>query len=388
MKIIKSNISITSRNGKIIRNICFSDLDERWNILKHPTEADHRLRGFIEWARWTGYDNFTFLMTAVGLVCADKRILKDDDLYKILRYLSNTVGAMIQPEITEDDMDHAQGSSDKFAFNYKDYFKDRACTWKFHMSQHFVEFLRRFGSAAYFDNFNLEKLNGQIVKRVTTRRRPMKQMVTNFLLHNHSEPLLKRESYHEKTKQFLNNLGLKTIYSFDNDWHAHDEEAQFSRRSDDESVEGFRRSFPELSHCMIRRQTCVSKGKVVVTSEKFDHQGKADNSHILLKRSIMGRVLDILEVQCGENSRFFFSMNIIRRSLEKPDATEECEDGTPKSRTFPDNQFIAEQTEEMLWTEACNDDLVQKMFHGYTTFLFNGIEKTCLYIAVQINCAY
>lgn len=216
----------------------------------------------------------------------------------------------------------------------------------------------------------------------------MKQLANNFLLKNHSEPLLRRESYHDKTKKFLNQMGMRTIFSFDNEWHAHDEEALFSLRNDDEGIADFRTNFPEFSNHFIRRQTCVSKGKVVVTSEKYDHQGKVDNSYILVRRSIMGQVMDIMEVQCDGVSRFFSLINLITRSAARPDATAENMDGTPRSRTLGKYQFIAEETDEFSWAEVESGDLVQKLFHGYTTFLFNKVEKTCLYVAVHVNCFY
>lgn len=329
-------------------------------------------------------------MTAVGLVCADKRIIEDDEFYDVLRYLTNSVGAMIQPEITEEDMENAQENMEKFSFDYKDYFKERACTWKFHMSQHLVEFIRLFGSAAYFDNFNLERLNGELVRRVTTRRNHMKQLVDNYLLKNHSEPLQRRETYHEKTKKFLHNLGIKTVKSFENKWCGCDEEVPFAHMSEFEDVADFRMNFPDLNNSFIRRQTCVSKRTVVVTSEKFVHHGKVDNSYILLRRSLMGRVVEILEVksQIEGISRFFLHMEVLTRSEVRPDASSECEDGTPRSRTLPDNQFIAEETGEYVWTEVQDGDLVQQMFHGYTTFIVDEEEREFLFVVVQINCAY
>lgn len=366
-------------------------IDKEYDFLSHVSDVDHRMRSLNEFANWTGYDFHTFISTAVGTLLADHRILMDDKLYDVLRYLSNMDFFMLQMYQTREDQRGASENTNKFSSDYKRYFGPEACTWKFHMSQHMQTILELFGCAAFTDNFVLERTIGTMVKRVTSRRNQIQQLTSNFLLQHHNEPFLKRGSFHEKTRDFLNEMGVKTAYAYGDECKTVGRGVleNFAKMDSEPRLQEFYSQYPECLGKEVRVVEKTRKGNVCVTSEKFQRRGKARDNYILLNRQSLYEVKDIVEVK-GEGgvSDFFMKLDVLEKSAVKADAFLKNPGNSFRSREWPEGQFPVNRMNARVWKKVEEGDVFQKLFYGKRNYLVKGVETELEMVVVHVNPAY
>lgn len=307
------------------------------------TEMDHMMRSLDDWQSYTGYDIYLFFSIAVGLLCADSALLQDRLLYEVLRHFCNAIAFMYHDGFCDEVLQRAEEAVQDFATSYKARMGVSACTWKFHVFQHFIRYLRALrASAKSTDSFNMERTLGSLVRSVTTRRNQGPQLIANFLIRWHSEPLQLIDHLDEDVLKFLGKAGaekrsaarhcvrvrkwLDDSHDTDNDLHD-----LFMNGAVDSA---------EYDETEVHVVTRIKIGAITLTSTRFGHKGRIRDHYVLMRDAVAGEVSDIFFVSGPNQSDYYIKVKPYKRFSEL------IHGPTRRLVRFPRYQFPAEESQD------------------------------------------
>jgi hypothetical protein len=335
----------------------FADVDEVVKSVKRPSELERKMRPFSDTGHWKAEDYRQFILSMVGLVCSQQRFMKDLKIYHLLVYLSNLVYLMYDPYVTDASIAEMEQNMGLFVDLYHARIGSQGCTWKFHIFQHFIQLIKRHGSALFWDGFFRECVVGELKKFLTGTRNEDQQIVSNFLLSRHARRYFDACLSNDRMKAFFDGerpkfrgISLTEIVKFDC------EKATEVTDQERENVFGLYES--EEDEEVFRVKRC-KKGGTVLTSRRFAHRGQVDDTWIYLNERTFGQIEDMFVLNSAENK----SVVVKLRKYEKvPLMDERTLDGD--EMLFPINQFPAECTGEFEYHLVDHSVRVQKMTTG------------------------
>jgi hypothetical protein len=315
------------------------------------------MRTFADYGNWKAEDYRQFILSQVGLVCSQRRFLPDMRVYKMLCYLANLVYLMYDPRITDAKVADMERNMVLFVDAYHDRIGTDGCTWKFHNFQHFIELIKRHGSALFWDGFFHECILGEFKKFLTGTRNEDEQIVANFLLSRHAKDYFDSSKVNRRMKDFFDreraNFSGRSIlrivtYSYERRIEITDDERDCVLRlyecSDEREV---------------RRVTRCKKGSVVLSWKRFAHRGMVDDSWVFLNDECFGQVDDMFVINDEQDKSVVLKLRKCRR-VEVMD--ELSLDGD--ALLFPINQFLAERGDDVEYVLIDHSVNVQKMSCG------------------------
>jgi hypothetical protein len=320
----------------------------------------------------------------IGLVCSQRRFLPDMEVYNVLRYLSNLVYLMYIPPVTPENVEKMKENMAKFVGAYEDRMGIDACTWKFHVFQHFIELIQIQGSALFWDGYFRECVVGELKEYVTGTVNEDEQIVTNFLVTRHARAYFdsckaspRMKSFYEREMTEFTGRSLTEYVGVDmeDDLTISEDEKEF--------IMGMCRA---STGRVLKRVRRVKHGGTVVTSTCFRHRGKVDDTWIFFDENLFGQVEDIFAIDGDEQHTFVVKLNKYGR-ISVMDETSLDGEELP----FPINQFPAESLGEYDYVLVGKSKVIQKMTHGVYEYEaevvdYNGIAKravmTCDYLSV------
>jgi hypothetical protein len=257
---------------------------------------------FSNLTNWTALDYFTFLMAEVAVVCSSPSVLPDRLLYKALVYLANAVYYLHYGKQSRGTQKLAHDNVALFSRWFVKSLGTSHCTHKFHVFQHFPEFLPVHGGAFLFDSFNLERLLGLLKKNITTRVNHVNQGVTNFLLRFHSPLLRSTAQYSESGREFLDSLKLDTSFYLNLSTLCLDvPKGQVNSTISPLHAQLFKdkllKLFPENEtiHAFagLKRASRILHRNFILTSSLFQHTGQVNDSYCCVDERCVGQIVDI-----------------------------------------------------------------------------------------------
>lgn len=188
----------------------FSVFDNLQGQMSRCSECNRNCYPLTHFASWTAYDSLQFLLHSVALLCSDDLLFPSHEVYDVIRHLSNIVYLSHYGRLTEDIIQKVEREVKAFTKKFKDTFGEPYCTHKFHVMQHFPDFLRLHGNASLTDGFNMEKFNLEIrTLNRSTNQFGLENTVKNFILKYHGKAFDNIASFSPKVKRILKNLGVQ-----------------------------------------------------------------------------------------------------------------------------------------------------------------------------------
>jgi hypothetical protein len=325
--------------------------------VKRPSELERKMRPFSDTGHWKAEDYRQFILSMVGLVCSQQRFMKDLKIYHLLCYLSNLVYLMYDPRVTDSSIAEMERNMALFVDVYHARIGSEGCTWKFHIFQHFIELIKRHGSALFWDGFFRECVVGELKKFLTGTRNEDQQIVSNFLLSRHARRYFDACKSSDRMKAFFDGerskfrcVSLSEIVAFTY------ERAVEVTDQERENVLGL---FECSDNEVVKRVKRCKKGGTVLSSRRFIHRGLVDDTWIYLNEGAFGQIEDMFVVNAAEEK----SVVVKLRKYEKIVLMDERSlDGD--EMLFPINQFPAECTGEYEYHLVDESVRVQKMTMG------------------------
>lgn len=189
----------------------FQEFDEIRDGMTRCSETERKCRPLDEYgSKWTAYDELLFILHYVALYCSDPDLLPHRGVYQVLVHLSNIVYLSHFGRMTPEVIKQVEDEIATFTEMVQDVFTVEYCTHKYHILQHFPDFLRNHGNASWTDGFNMESLNLKLRNMNSAQHQEIEGMVRNFILLHHSTVLQDVSNYTNAVKQILHANGVET----------------------------------------------------------------------------------------------------------------------------------------------------------------------------------
>jgi hypothetical protein len=356
-------------------------IDELVRKLRRPSERERKLRNFKEYAYWKAEDYRHFVLTTVGLVCSQRRFLPDIEVYNVLCYLANLVYLMYIPRVTEENIAKMRENMAKFVDAYQDRMGIQACTWKFHVFQHFIELILVHGSALFWDGYFRECVVGQLKEYATGTWNEDEQIVTNFLVAHHARKYLDacnksprmRDFYESEMTEFTGKSLTENV--------AIDSEDGTTVREDEREM--VVRLCGTSIDKQVKRVRRIKHGGTVVTSTSFPHRGKVDDTWLYFNEKLFGQVEDMFAVRGEERRTFVVKLNKYQKVSIMDETSMDGEE-----LLFPMNQFPAESTGEHEYVVVGQSTVIQKMSHGFYEHEVRSVDGIGIETYTAMTCEY
>lgn len=356
-------------------------IDDLVDKLRRPSERERKIRKFKEYAHWKAEDYRHFIMTTIGLVCSQRRFLPDIEVYNVLVYLSNLVYLMYTPRVTQEIIEKMKENMIKFVDAYHDRMGLEACTWKFHVFQHFIELIQVHGSALFWDGYFRECVLGQLKEYATGTLNEDEQIVTNFLVAHHARKYLDACQKSPRMKEFYESEMTEfTGRSLTENVRVDSEDASTMRQDEKEVVMNMCGASAGRSMKRVRR---LKHGGTVVTSTRFAHRGMVDDTWLYFNDNLFGQVEDMFAI--GGDERHTFVVKL--KKYGKVSVMDETSiDG--EELLFPMNQFPAENTGETEFVLVKHSTVLQKMTHGVYEYVVKTRDNLGIITKSAMTCEY
>jgi hypothetical protein len=362
-------------NAPNFSHILIPEIDELLEKMKRPSERERKARSFKDNGDWKAEDYKHFILSMVGLICSQRRFLPDIKLYKVLCFLSNLVYLMYNPRFTDALLPDLERNMALFVDVYHERIGIGGCTWKFHVFQHFIELLKRHGSALFWDGFFRECVVGELKNYLTGTRGEDEQVVCNFLLTHHARryfdsceasPRMK-EFYDRETRNFSGkSLSGNSAFRY--------ETVPDIREEERTRILGMYCATRDRG---VKRVLRFNHGGTILTSEKNARRGMVDDSWVFLRENLFGRVQDIFVVDGEERESFVFKIEKYRKVPVMDEMSMEGDE-----LMFPMNQFPSESMNEYEYVKVDESVRVQKMSVGTYTHSVGGDLVDLVYFSV------
>lgn len=283
---------------------------------------------------------------------------------EVIVHLANAVYLLScsqQSEVTKADARHnVEQFAEKMMLS-KSFGKSEA-VHKFHMFQHFPDFVEAHGPAFLWDSFNLEKFLGLVGNGITARVEQGAQVVTNFLLRFHCKELTGTVSHGPEFDEYLKTSGLRRTFYLE-------KKCITLKYETCELDEENRRIFDEF---LCGRNTgalkSVSRVKVrnlILTSSKFTHRGKVNDSYVQLNEKYFGRIDEMCEAFVSGNIEYLISLSLYKKEVLLKE--------TGEVYRFPVNQFPVSPSNERKVFAITKSLSIQKILVS-SPFIFNASD--------------
>ncbi len=281
-----------------------------------PSEVDHVMMSMTEAGIWIGVDTYLFLLTRTGLLAAYPDFVTDE-FYEMVVTLSNMMYYMNYGRVTEGIINMVESLGNKFGEQWLEVMGEALAWWKFHiLCCHFYQLMRAFGEAQHFDAFVSEFMLGQMVRMSTSRVNLAVQVAFNTLMRFHSTFDRFLPYFGESTKMWLKGMGVQqsgspqlSIFAIK---RSTGEQAKVPENELQvlNSMSAFSGLQDELSQDNVKRVTKVRFGAMCLTSSRYQHIGKVNDSFVQVEGEFFGRIQEMYEVQHGELPETVFIIKV------------------------------------------------------------------------------
>ena len=294
----------------------FPEFESMLDTATRISELDHSMRSIRESASWIASDTYVFLLTRSGLLAAHPDFT-GEDFYNLIVDLADLTYLMNYGQLTVQLVEQAvRPIAERFGTKFIKLLGEKKGTLKLHiLVSHFHQLLLKFGAVHHFDSFILEFVLGQMIRMSSSRVNQMGQTAVNTLLirfHPNFEGYWAQFS--EATKAWMKKMGYGhapqlSIFKI-TDAPRKIQAVPCHEFQELMAESELRDTLGPLRATNVKRVTKIHFGAMCLTSSRFCHKGRVNDSFVQVDGEHVGRISELFEITspCADGPTFVLKL--------------------------------------------------------------------------------